>query len=163
MTQTATIWTEGKTDWQHLKRAAQVLGKDKIIAFRELEEDMGDDRLQKTCAALSLLPHASPEIFVFDRDNHEVVKKVEDPEMHFKNWGNNVFSLAIPVPDHRNNQPDICIEFNYSDEELLRTDRNGRRLFLSSEFDLKSGRHLVQPDLSIGNRRRLMSGNGSRL
>ena len=55
----------------------------------------------------------------------------------FKDWGNQVFSFQIPIPEHRNNQR-ICIEHYYSDEELkTEKDINGKkcRLFLGNEFD----------------------------
>ena len=41
----ATVWTEGKTDWKHLRRAFQVLGVQERIRFKEIAEDFGDDNL----------------------------------------------------------------------------------------------------------------------
>lgn len=48
----------------------------------------------------------------------------------------------MPIPEHRQNIKDICIEHYYDDVEIKSEDIKGRRLFLSSEFHATSGRHL---------------------
>jgi hypothetical protein len=156
----AIIWTEGKTDWQHLKHAFHKLGAGSGFDFEEFTSDWGDDRLFSQCIALSRARQARPTIFIFDRDNDGLLPKIEDPGRGYKAWGNNVYSLAIPVPTHRSADPAICIEFYYSDEELRTRDEAGRRLYLSSEFDPSSGRHRSEPQLSIANKHRL-SGKGA--
>ncbi len=52
----------------------------------------------------------------------------------YKDHGNNVFSLVIPVPDFRDTQF-VCIEHLYKDEQLFQEDIEGRRLFSKDEFD----------------------------
>ncbi len=52
----ATIFTEGKTDWQHLKKAKEVLQIDLNIAFHEEKGDMGDSVLLLMCKAYNRLP-----------------------------------------------------------------------------------------------------------
>ena len=151
----ALIWTEGKTDWQHLKRAFQALGVGPRLVFEEFDSHYGDDPLLKQCAALARVAQPRPTIFIFDRDKDDIVGKVEDPTRGYRDWGNNVYSFAIPVPAHRNTQSAICIEFYYTDDELRTPDKSGRRLFLSTEFNALSGRHLSEPRLSIGNKGRL--------
>jgi RNA-directed DNA polymerase len=151
----ALIWTEGKTDWQHLKRAFHVLSVSNRLAFHEFEGDFGDDQLLKQCAALARVPQAYPNIFIFDRDNAEVVRKVEDSNRSFKAWGNNVYSFAIPIPAHRKDQPAISIEHFFTDDELRTQDELARRLFLSTEFHPKSGRHKTDARLSVGNKVKL--------
>ena len=159
----AIIWTEGKTDWQHMKRAFQLLGAGERISFHEDETDFGDDQLFKQCVALARVPQQLPTIFIFDRDTDEIIRKVEGPTGKFRAWGNNVYSFAIPFPPHRNDQT-TCIEFYYKDEELRTLDEAGRRLFISTEFDPPSGRHIANPSLSVGNRGKLPRGeNASRL
>lgn len=153
----AILWTEGKTDSQHLKKAFQVLGVGVGITFKEVEGSFGDDRLLKQCMAFSLQAQPRPTIFVFDRDNHEIVRKVEDANLGYKAWGNNVYSFAIPTPPHRTGLP-VSIELYYSDDELRTLDTNGRRLFLSSEFNPVSGRHISDATLSIANKLKLGSG-----
>lgn len=151
----AIIWTEGKTDWMHLKHAFCVLDIGERVTFHELTEDFGDDQLLKQCVALARVPQSRPTIFLFDRDKPDIVSKVEDPVRGYKSWENNVYSFALPIPDHRKDQNAICIEFYYTDDELRTEDESGRRLFLSKEFNGLSGRHLTNPRLSIGNKNRL--------
>ncbi len=160
----AVIWTEGKTDWQHLKRAFQALGVGTRLAFEEFDNDFGDDQLLKQCAGLARVAQPLPTIFIFDRDKDEIVRKVEDANLSYKVWGNNVYSFAIPIPTHRNDQSVICIESYYTDDELRTPDEEGRRLFLSTEFNPTSGRHRADSKLSIGNKGKLPSeGKGGRV
>lgn len=154
----AIVWTEGRTDWQHLKRAFGTLRVGSRIAFHESHTDFGDDQLLKQCAALARLPQPCPTIFIFDRDNDQIIGKVEDPGKPYRKWDNNVYSFAIPVPPHRENDSAICIELYYPDEVLRTEDASGRRLFLSNEFNPLSGRHLQNPALSLGNKGKLPSG-----
>ena len=151
----AIIWTEGKTDWQHLKRAFQALAGTTKVAFKELEHDFGDDQLYKHCSSFALEAQPRPTIFMFDRDRDEIIRKVEDPATGYKSWGNNVYSFAIPIPTHRAAESCACIESYYTDEELRTLDEEGRRLFLSTEFNPTSGRHRTDSRLSMGNRGKL--------
>lgn len=43
----------------------------------------------------------------------------------------------------------------YADSEITRPDKQSRRLFLSSEFRQKSGRHSIHSNLSYANPKRL--------
>jgi Cdc6-like AAA superfamily ATPase len=153
----AIVWTEGKTDCQHLRRAFEGLGVRTRVDFKELDGDFGDDRLLKQCSALALEAQTRPTIFIFDRDKDEIVRQVEDPQRGFKAWGNNVYSFAIPIPAHRKDQSAICIELYYTDNELRTTDDAGRRLFLPTEFNPGSGRLRSNAKLSIGNKGKLRS------
>jgi DNA modification methylase len=145
------VITEGKTDWKHLKaalarlKAARYYEADYDIKFLETEElARGDTVLLQMCRSLSIAPQSRPTIFIFDRDNPPTVEQASDPTEEFKDWGNNVFSFALPIPSHRVETPDICIEFYYQNDEIQRVDVDGRRLFLSNEFDAKSGRHVSE-------------------
>jgi RNA-directed DNA polymerase len=150
----AIIWTEGKTDVQHLKRAADVLKFARSLRF-ETANEMGDAQLLKECQIVSKYGHPQPMIFIFDRDNRDIITKVGDDA--YKAWGNNVFSFAIPIPDHRSSDDGVCIELYFNHQNLTTRDPNGRRIFLSSEFSTISGRHLTD-DLNVGNKGRLQSG-----
>lgn len=141
------VKTEGKTDWKHMKCAEErliALGYSFgcAINFEEFEDDRGDKELAKICITQSRTPNDKPMIFVFDRDNlqDKDIKKVVDPLINYKPCGNNVYSMAIPIPTHRRDTPNISIEFYYKDEELQRQDKDGRKLFLSNEFQ-HSGMH----------------------
>lgn len=158
----AVIWTEGKTDWQHLKHAAGVLGFRRSLRFEEQLGDFGDDQLLKQCQALARVSQPIPTVFVFDRDRPEIVSRVDDPARGYRAWGNNVFSLAIPVPAHRASSSGVCVELLYTDDELATPDAAGRRLFLTTEFNPTSGRHMSDPRLSVGHKGKLTPTAGGR-
>lgn len=72
------------------------------------------------------------------RDGSISLKEIEDDKKGFKDWGNRMYSFALPVPKHREKTPNISIEHYYSDEELFREyNINGinRRLYMGWEFD----------------------------
>jgi RNA-directed DNA polymerase len=152
------VFTEGKTDSKHLQAALASLQRtgqfvELAIHFDEREDATGDKALLQRCQSLAnatSLP--TPHIHIFDRDNAEIVRKVE-PEGggKFRDWGNNVYSFAIPPPVHRKNTPDVCIELYYTDGEIKREDLKGRRLFLSSEFNNLSSRHMQDKTLTCNN------------
>jgi RNA-directed DNA polymerase len=156
------IITEGKTDWKHLKTALARLQKNGLfqdldVNFLELGDDspMGDAELLKTCESYSRIPQSKPIICVFDRDNPKIIGTVSQSDREYKAWGNNVFSFAIPVPEHRLDTTEICIELYYQDRDITRRDTNGRRLFLSNEFDQRSGRLLSSPEIVCSDRNKL--------
>lgn len=152
---TLEVWTEGKTDWMHLKTAMRKLGLQLPIVFRENRAAMGDDKLLKTCQTFAERENASPVVFIFDRDKSDIVSKVNDPINSYKSWDNEVYSFAIPVPPHRKGYSNICIELFYTDNEIHTEDSFSRRLYLTSEFNPTSGRHRQNKKLSIGNKAKL--------
>ena len=148
---TTRIITEGKTDWMHIKAAwtrLQAAGQFPNLSIELQEYDnnlqMGDGELLKMCQQYAKTKQAKPYIFVFDRDNQSILKQVVTPEQDHKDWGNNVHSLALPVPPHRTANPEICIELYYTDDEIKQVGKHGRRLFLSDEFDNRTGYHLTE-------------------
>jgi predicted ATP-binding protein involved in virulence len=135
------IITEGKTDWKHLKKAlerfkSQGLYSKLDIEFLEYEENikMGDTSLDSMVEALKKTDQTKKTIFIFDRDNEIYTKKYANAE--FNNYPNNVYSFCIPKIDDMLDK--ISLEFYYKDEDLKTVDTNGRRLFLSSEFNSKT-------------------------
>lgn len=149
----AVIWTEGKTDWMHLKRAMEILNIDLNIRFEEDTKDMGGPELLSLCEKSARNSHVNRLIYIFDRDDKKITDKVENgkSEKSYKTWGNQVFSFAIPVPDHREKCNNLCIEFYYSDNEIRTRDLNDRRIFLSSEFKKTTGRHKEDSSISVFN------------
>lgn len=147
----AIIFTEGKSDWKHLKKATAKLNIQKNLILFEEEKDIGSDDLLKMCEHYSRILQLQKMIFVFDRDEKRIIKeldkKTEDGKK-FQTWGNNVYSFYLPVPPHRSEKDcDISIEFFYSNEEIVREDKNSRRLYLSNEFNQSSGKHNVEKDI----------------
>ena len=106
----ATIWTEGKTDWQHLKRSFDALGAGGQIEFKEHTVDFGDENLLKQCAASAREPIIYLQFFYLIEIKGDIVSKVEEPGSRYKQWGNNVYSFALPVPSHRIPENGVCIE-----------------------------------------------------
>ena len=100
--------------------------------------EMGDTSLQHLCESLSKLPRNNLVICIFDRDNNEIFKKVTN-NGNYKDWGNNVYSFAIPIPNEdREKTPLISIEHYYSDNEIKTTQLKGDvecRLYMGCEFD----------------------------
>ncbi|MCG3714576.1 AAA family ATPase [Aliarcobacter butzleri] len=135
------IITEGKTDWKHLKKAlerfkSQGLYTNLDIEFLEYEENikMGDDSLDSMVKAFKKTSQSRKTIFMFDRDNNKIFGEYGNEE--FNNHLNNVYSFCIPKIDDTLNK--ISLEFYYKEDELKIFDGNGRRLFLSSEFNQKT-------------------------
>jgi len=145
----AQIMTEGKTDVRHLEAALRSLQKKGLFSSLEIRfiDGLGDDNLKQRCSACCEVANQFPIIAIFDRDSPAILKDVHDDSKGFKRWGNKVYSFAIPKPTHRDN-PDVCIELYYRDEEIMRLDPNGRRLFLNFEFNKTSYRHSENKSLS---------------
>ncbi|MEB2492877.1 hypothetical protein SOP93_17065 [Peribacillus frigoritolerans] len=149
------IITEGKTDWKHLGSALDTFHEqDK---FNELdieflrynnEFNMSESELDSLLKQFSKIPSPKKIIGIFDRDA-KIGKKYSEEE--YKVLGNNVFGFSIPVPEHRTYHEGICIEFLYKDDDLQRVDSNGRKIFLSSEFDERTGRYKNNPLIGLRN------------
>lgn len=147
------VATEGKTDWKHFKAALANLQADGDFAnlkiqFREDEEDRGSNELMQFCRQATKFPHEQPIICIFDRDEDKVLRAMTEEGSPYKPWNNRVFSLALPVPDHRRDDPEISVELCYYDDDIKRTDKNDRRLYLSTEFDRRTNRHMENPTLN---------------
>lgn len=154
------VVTEGHTDWKHMKAAYEKLKLDEQYAelFKDLEFEfleyepknasgkaehkleMGNKALETVCESYSKIPQMTRYIFIADRDVEQTNKKLMEDRKHYKNWGNNVYSFIIPLPDNRKDTPAICIEHLYSDEEIkteytVPEDGVIRRLYMGNEFD----------------------------
>lgn len=104
-----------------------------------IKAEMGDSALLTLCETLSKFNKGRIIIFIFDHDKEEVVNEVMNGN-NYKNWGNNVYSFAIPVPESRQKTPLISIEHYYSDDEIKtfqKIGENDYRLFIGNEFDEK--------------------------
>lgn len=146
------IFTEGQTDWKHIKKAEQALGLHLNLQYWESPESRGDENLLKLIEGRSIAENDKINIFIFDRDNSKILPRVQGIDSNYKYWGNNVYSFALPIfQEMKNNQSNLCIEFYYKDEDLQRKDIEGRRIFLSFEFDEVSGRHKTISSINYGN------------
>ncbi len=140
----ARIFCEGKTDYSHIKAALRHFQEHgefvNLVLDAQMHVGEGHDGLFKMCANFSIVQQSVTSIFIFDRDNDGMVKKV-DGEDGFQNWQNNVYSLPIPVPQHRSSDEKVCIELLYEDDFLALSDPKGRRVFQLKDFDTSNGIH----------------------
>ena len=73
------------------------------------------------------------EIYLFDRDDMQYLNMESEsgaPICHSKNR----FSFLLPCVEHRVSHR-VCIEHFYKNADLLKKDKNGRRIYLSTEFE----------------------------
>jgi hypothetical protein len=144
------VWTEGKTDWKILKKASERLGIGLDLRFHETDSDMGDKNLLQRCKTFAEKVNETPIVYIFDREDKSTITEVAGTTGDYKDWGNNVYSFVLPVPEHRLGHENISIEFYFTDPDLKTSDASGRRLYLTSEFSENSGRLLTDPNISIG-------------
>lgn len=138
------VITEGKTDWKHLKQAlAKLKGEGRFqdldLDFFEFDSsvEMGDTKLSQMCEYMATIPQQRKTIFVFDRDNQQILNKMSGGENSFRSIGNNVFSFCLPVPKHRQEYKNISIEFYYTDDAIRTLDPvTGKRLWFSNEIEI---------------------------
>ncbi len=148
------VITEGKTDWKHFKAALdhfKGLGEcvDIDVEILEYDFDFGDSKLQALLDKYKLFPQRHKVIGIFDCD--EANGKKTHKEGGIIGYGNNVWGMSIPIPEFRNyNTEGISIEFLYKDEDLKRKDDNGRRLYVTSEFD-EIGRLKTNKQIGVKN------------
>ena len=150
------LCTEGKTDIMHLKNALNKLINQGYyqnieIEFDEKNSDKGSAGLLSFCEQNSRIKHNIPIICMFDRDEPDITKKITGQNRDIKHWDNsNLFSFAIPIPINRldDDNNSISIEFYYSDNEIKTFSLEGRRLYLSNEFNTKTKRHNINRELN---------------
>lgn len=153
-TQKTLVVTEGATDWRHLKAALRYFQNqekkynDMDIEFLEYNPrnskredlpklDMSCSNLVTMCKEFAKLQQPRKIIFIADADDNNTIKQLSATEV-YKAWGNNVYSMILPIPEHRLDTPDVCIEHYYLDDDLQRAiEINGipRRIYMGREFD----------------------------
>lgn len=136
----AFIIAEGKTDLMHFKKAFLKNGYHQNIEYSESHDDLGDIGLMEICRRAIHLPlNNIPIICVFDRDNPAIIKLLtkkqpDGSKKSYQSWGNNVYSMMIPIPEDRKEYEYISIEMYYSDEIIKRTLPDGKRLYFNNEL-----------------------------
>jgi hypothetical protein len=101
------------------------------------ELDMGDTKLAQMCEYCASLPNSRDMIFIFDRDNPSLVRKMSGDPESFMSWGNRVYSLCLPIPGHREGYTNVSIELLYQDADLRVSDpQTGKRLWFSNEIEI---------------------------
>ena len=98
---------------------------------------MSCSNLVTMCKEFAKVQQPRKIIFVADADDKNTIKQLSVTE-GYKIWGNNVYSMILPVPKHRSDTPDVCIEHYYLDGDLQRTmeiNEIPRRIYMGREFD----------------------------
>ena len=147
------IITEGKTDWKHLKTALSYFKanhefEDIDVDILEYDFDFGDSKLHTLLKQYSFFPHRYEIIGIFDCDEDNG-KKIHSSG-GIKKYADNIWGMSIPIPEFRNYNDGISIEFLYKDEDLKRCDENGRRVYVTSEFN-ENGRFKENPSIGVKN------------
>ena len=130
------IITEGKTDSKHLQNAFNKLKLDLLDAeFVDVVNiENGDRTLFNRLKEFAILKRTNKVIGIFDRDKDDILKDLNDGKEPYKSFGNNVYGFAIPLVNESEYGTKISIEHYYHKKDLLKEDKNHRRLFLGEEF-----------------------------
>lgn len=149
------IITEGATDWRHFEAAYNALKtrpenawlNELDFEFLEYDPknskdenpvkiDMGQE-IKNMPKEYGKIEQKRKMIFVADNDVPDICKCFMVSGKEYKNWGNNVYSMTLPVPSHRKSNEAICVEHLYLDDDLMQwviVDGHKRRIFLGNEF-----------------------------
>jgi len=155
------VITEGKTDWKHLKAALlhyQNKGEFKELdfSFHEYEDaSFSDDKLHNFLTNVAQVSNTKKIIGIFDRDEGNGRKYSKNK---INELGNNVYAMTIPQPEHRNYHDGICIEFMYKDNDLFKENEDGRRLYVSSQFN-DNGRLIKDIRVGVQNHNKIKGKN----
>lgn len=148
------VITEGKTDIKHILKAMEVLGIERQFdVINEVEQPDGDGDLKTIIKNLCKIKQNRKVIAVFDRDNPNVTKEIDDP---YKDYGNNVYAMRIKCPQCRidEGRTSISIEYMYTDDEIHSVLPDGHQLFFGNEFSTNSRRrHLTRTELFLADRK----------
>lgn len=136
------VFCEGDTDLLHLEHAFQKLKNEYPtlnLTFKLPNTGKGDGSsvLKNFCNSVRTIPQKHLTICLFDRDEPIIIREMAGSALPYRDFGSNIFSLVIPQPDFRDHEC-ICIEHLYKNDDLLKKDSHGRRLYLNEEFDSNS-------------------------
>ncbi|GAA0068292.1 hypothetical protein UT300002_30770 [Clostridium perfringens] len=124
-----------KKAYEKLLEIGQI--KEFDIRFLEYDDTLCDSKLHQLAERISML-YNKKIICIFNRD---IPKTVKDLKNDYKYYKNKVYSMVIPVPKHRQNISEICIEHLYIDNDIKR-EMNGRRMYQGNEFSQVTGMYI---------------------
>lgn len=149
---TAIVMCEGKTDGLHLRKALEYFIQkgeflDMNVVFYKYpdEKSINNSVLLHYCNSAALEEREHITICLFDNDANDCgPSKVLYKGFEYKYWGGNLYSCLLPQPEHRDFK-EVCIEHFYTDEDLKRKNKKGRRIYLSTEFNPENNKHYELP------------------
>lgn len=150
------LFTEGGSDVKHMLTAQQYFNaKLEFLDFELVtapDSAAGSDsELLKLCRSLGNTAE-SPCLCLFDTDNSEILRKAVGGS-GWKHWGSNCVAVALVPPDWLGQDDPICVELLFETSTLQTKDSDGRRVFLRTEFDGRTGFHRESEDITIPNAR----------
>jgi predicted ATP-binding protein involved in virulence len=156
------IITEGKTDRKHLQNAFIKLGLMPLdVEFVDIDQiENGASLLLRRLKDFAILRRNNKVIGIFDRDDDDILKELNDGEVSYKPFGNRVYAFVIPLVNEEEYGNKISIEHYYHKKDLLKEDQNHRRLFLGKEFDEFSGISKDEPIYTKANYKHKVPING---
>lgn len=157
----AVVFCEGPSDGYHLKSALRYfheLGefKDLRILFYQYKKGQNVSNSELKMLMEYKIKWSEPkviEIYLFDRDDKDYYN-MENPDGTPICQKRNIYSLLLPTVSHRAS-PRVCIEHYYNNDDLLKKDSKGRRIYLSTEFDRKTA-HCGSEDVITTSRKELL-------
>lgn len=144
------VYCEGPTDSMHLKAALshfreKGLYGDLKVDFHMYRDDIpvGHGELYKILCGRHLVKKDDVvEVYLFDNDQKQYVQKLNG--LPYINVGHpKIFMALLPKPSHRSFY-EVCIEHFYRDEDIMRKDARGRRIYFVKEFNKDTGSHLTE-------------------
>ncbi len=142
------VYTEGNTDWMHLKNALNRFNANydyeaisSSIKIHEYDENhtIGDTILKNLLHGYLVSGNPQAIIGIFDSDNLSSIGEFSPVQgKRYQKFDDRVYTFFLPKPPHRRTKKN-CIEHYYKDVDLKIEDENGRRIYLSDEFDNQSG------------------------
>lgn len=139
------LYVEGDTDIPHLRAAKAHFAS--VGEFLNLDFEFPDDaatgggsQLKERLLGLADNVQDVPTVCLFDSDDTSLLNAVVRGSKS-RNHANNVMAVVIAAPPWRSDDRPLCIEMLYQDADLGRADSAGRRLYLTEEFDLRTGHH----------------------
>ena len=91
------IITEGKTDYRHIKKAIEILGRNDIdVDFFQVPDKWGSSNLKEMLECISRIKQQKKIIGIFDRDEPEYLSYLNVENQQYKTYGDsNVYAFAI--------------------------------------------------------------------
>ncbi|MBS1882919.1 MAG: RNA-directed DNA polymerase [Actinobacteria bacterium] len=147
----ANLYTEGPSDWRHVlaaQRHFNELGEFTdfhLVKGKEASRE-GESQLRKFAERLGEREQSEFSVCLFDSDVKPALEAV-GPD-GWRRYGPRVVAVGLAVPAAMDRREPLFIEKLYSEEVLKTKLANGRRVYLGTEFNPKSGHHLEE-DCSI--------------
>jgi len=145
------LYTEGETDAILLNKAKEKLGITdldiEILPINKAKNQKGNEAIVALLNTLRCnVVNNNIVIGLFDRDVKQKISDCNNAEHNLNNVkfakiSNNTAAFALAVPHNRSEVDQISIEHYFTDDEIMRENEQGQRLFFGNEFNA-TGNHI---------------------